>query len=212
MAFHPAAAFMSEVEDDHQSVTSVAMSIWGGLDEPIVNELRESQKAANVLRRRLMAEYTRVKAMDAEEFADKFPECNELRFNYGQVIVRHVNLARQKAAMPNANLEFLLSKVVNSVTILRAAWEKTTYFGKAVAYPRIDVPTPADVVQPVVDHVAGERHPRTELSLSTTVMETGGAADVPCASSPLDPGEIDVEGAAEMNDSIFLRPVMPARR
>ena len=65
-----------------------------------------------------MAEYARVKALDAEDFADDFPECDELRFNYGNVIVRHVNLARQKAAMPNANTEFLLSKVANLVTIL----------------------------------------------------------------------------------------------
>ena len=93
MAFPPAAAFMSEVEDDRQSVTSVATSIWGGIDKPNVNDLRESRKVANVLRRRLTVEYARVKALDAEEFADDFPECDELRFNYGNVIMRHVNLA-----------------------------------------------------------------------------------------------------------------------
>ena len=70
-------------------------------------------KAANVLRRRLMAEYARVKALDVEDFADDFPECDELRFNYGQAIVRHVNLA-----LPNTNSELLLSKVANSVAVL----------------------------------------------------------------------------------------------
>ena len=97
MAIAPAAAFMSEVEDDRQSVTSVATSIWGGVDEPNINELWESRKAANVLRRRLMAEYNRIKALDVEDFADDFPECDELRFNFGQAIVRHVNLARQNS-------------------------------------------------------------------------------------------------------------------
>ena len=92
-------AFMSEIDDDRQSVASVATSIWGGVDEPNINELRESRKAASVLRRRLAAEHANVKNMDEDDFIDAFPECDELRFQFGQAIVRHVNLARQKAAL-----------------------------------------------------------------------------------------------------------------
>ena len=39
------------------------------------------------------AEYARIKALDVEDFADDFLEFDELRFSFGQVIVRHVNLA-----------------------------------------------------------------------------------------------------------------------
>ena len=66
---------------------------------------------------------------------------------------------------------------------MRTAWEKTAYFGKAIDYPRVNVPTPSDVLNPVVDHSTGEKRPRADLSLSTTVMETGDAASGPRASS-----------------------------
>ena len=96
MAIPPIATFMSEVKDDRQSVASASTSIWGGVDDPNINELRELRefrKATNVLCHQLLAEYTRVKALDADEFDNEFPDVEELRFNYGNAIMRHMNLA-----------------------------------------------------------------------------------------------------------------------
>ena len=96
MAIPPIATFMSEVRDGRHSVASASTSIWGGVDDPNVNELRKLRKfrkATNVLRHQLLAEYTRVKTLDTDEFDNEFPDVDELRFNYGNAIVRHMNLA-----------------------------------------------------------------------------------------------------------------------
>ena len=93
MALPPAAEFATEMEDDRQSVASAATSIWGGLDDPTINDLRGSRKAVNAIRRHLTSEYARVKALDVDDFIDDFPEVDELRFNFGKEIVRHVNMA-----------------------------------------------------------------------------------------------------------------------
>ena len=54
-------------------------------------------------------------------------------------------------------MDFILAKVANSVAIMHTAWDKTSYFGKAVPYPRVDVPAPADIPKPIVLHSAGEK-------------------------------------------------------
>ena len=202
----------AEMEDDRQSVASASTSIWGGIDDPLINVLRSSRKAVNVLRRRLTTEYARVKSLDVKDFKDDFPDVDELRYTFGKEILRHINLARQTAAETPTNAEFVLSKVANSVAVFKEVWDKTAYFGKATAYPRIDIPTTAEIIRPIVDHAAGDKRPRAELSLSTTMMEAGGAVGVPHASSPLDPEDIDVVETAVAGDDGFLRPNVPARQ
>ena len=61
----------------------------------------------------------------------------------------------------------------------------------------------AEIQKPIVNHVAGDKRPREDLSLSTTLMEAGGAVGVPRASSPLDPEEVDVVGTAAPSDGFL---------
>ena len=87
MALPSNAAFLSEAEDDRQSVTSMATSVWKGADNPPINALRESRKAVSALRRQLTSEYARVKTLDDEDFKDKFIVVDMLRYNYGNQIL-----------------------------------------------------------------------------------------------------------------------------
>ena len=102
------AAFMSEVEDDRRSVTSVATSIWDGAQDQPLCLLRKSRKGVNALRRQLLAEYVRVKGLDEEDFDDKFVEVDTLRHQFGSKIIRHVNLARKVAKDYPDYAEFVL--------------------------------------------------------------------------------------------------------
>ena len=107
MALPTAAAFMSEVEDDRQSVASAATTVWDGVNNAPVNALRESRKAVNVLRRQLTAEYARVKSLDEEDFKDEFIDVDTMRYNFGQAILRHVNMARQTASEHPEHANFI---------------------------------------------------------------------------------------------------------
>ena len=100
-------------------------------------------------------------------------------------------------------------KVANLVATMRTAWDKTAYFGKAVDYPRVNVPTPSDILNPGVDHSAREKRPCTDLTLSTTVIETGDEVSGPRASSPANPEDVDVEGGAAVNNGAFLHLDIP---
>ena len=133
MALPTAAAFMSEIEDDRQSVASAATSVWDGMNNAPVNALRESRKAVNVLRRQLTAEHARIKSLDEEDFKDEFIDADTMRYNFGQAILRHVNMARQTASEHPDHANFILTRVANSVGVLRDAWNKTAYFGQEVA-------------------------------------------------------------------------------
>ena len=125
MALPSAAAFISEMEDDRLSVASASTSIWGGIDAAPINTLPASRKAVNVLRRQLTSEYARIRALDEEDFKDDFPDVDDIRYNFGKEILRHVNLARQAAAETPENSEFILTKVANSVAVFKEAWDKT---------------------------------------------------------------------------------------
>ena len=212
MAHSNAAAFISEIEDDRISVVSASTSIWGGIDAPPINTLRASRKAVNVLRRQLTSEHARVKSLDVEDFKDEYPDVDELRYKFGTEILRHINLARQTAAESQEKAAFILPKVANSVATFKEIWDKTSYFGQAAAYPRIDIPTTAEITRPIAEHVAGDKRPRDDLSLSTTVMAPGGSVGTPRASSPMDPEEIEVVEPAAMGVDGFRRPGIPARR
>ena len=104
MALQSNAAFLSECEDDRQSVASMATSIWDGANNPPINALRKSQKAVSALRCQLTSEYARMKTVNEEEFKDEFVEVDTLRYNYGNQILRHVNL-------------FILGRVANLVGV-----------------------------------------------------------------------------------------------
>ena len=149
--------------------------------------------------------------MDDDEFEDEFPDIDELRFNYGNAIVRLVKMAQEKAALPNAQADFILAKVANSVAIMHTAWERTAYYRKAVPYPCIDVPMPEEILKPIVHHSAGEKHPQADLSLSMMVMETG-AAGGPRSSSPASPKDVDVVIVDVDGGDKFRHPEVPIRR
>ena len=87
MALQSNAAFLSECEDDRQSVALMATSIWDGADNLPINALRESRKAMSTLRHQLTSEYARMKTVDEEEFKDEFVEVDTLRYNYGNQIL-----------------------------------------------------------------------------------------------------------------------------
>ena len=130
MALQSNAAFLSECEDDRQSVASMATSIWDGANNPPINALRKSQKAVSALHCQLTLEYARMKTVDEEEFKDKFVEVDMLRYNYGNQILQHVNLAQQITAENPTHAEFILGRVANSVGVFRDTWNKMSYFGQ----------------------------------------------------------------------------------
>ena len=205
------AAFMSEVEDDRRSVTSVATSIWDGRqDQPLV-QLRESRKAINVLRRNLLSEYVRVKGLDDDDFDDEYVEVDTLRHQFGSEVIRHVNLAREVAKSFPQNAEFVLGRVANSVNVFRDAWNKTAYFG-SVSYGRLDIPPTEEILKVPSDPAPGEKRQRAELTLSTTMMETGGGVVAPRASSTPEPSTVEVVENVVSGGDVFVAPNVPQRR
>merc|ERR1712082_459745 len=182
----------------------------GAQDEPI-NVLRASRKEISKLRRKLEDEYERVQALNDDDFDDEFIEVDTLRFNFGKQIIRHVNLARQIAADYPDSAEFVLGRVANWIAKCRDAWNKTKYFGKEAGYGRVDIPSTADIVRPSGNYASGEKRPRAEISLSTTVMGPGVGAAAPRASSTPEPVDVDVVETAT-SDAVFSVPTIPQRR
>ena len=202
---------MSEVEDDRRSVTSVATSIWDGAQDAPLVQLRASRKGVNVLRRQLLADYVRVKGLDGDDFDDEYVEVDTLRHQFGEEIIRHVNLARKVATDFPANAKFVLGRVANSVSIFRDAWNKTSYFGQ-ISYGRLDIPSTNDILKVPSDPAPGEKRPRADLTLSTTVMETGGGVVAPRASSTPEPGAVEVVENVVSGEDVFAAPSVPQRR
>ena len=100
--------------------------------------------------------------------------------------------------MATAQSEIILAKVANSVAIM------TSYFRKAVEYPCVDVLKTADIVRPIMIHNVGEKCPRMDLSLSTTVLDTGSTTNKPRTSSPANPEDVDVVRIDTEGDANFL--------
>ena len=205
------AAFMSEVEDDRRSVASVATTIWDGAQDAPLVQLRASRKAVNVLRRQLLADYVRVKGLDDDDFDDEYVEADTLRHQFGSEVIRHVNLARDIAKDFPQNAEFVLGRVANSVNVFREAWNKTSYFGQ-VSYGRLDIPSTNDIIKVPSNAAPGEKRQRADLTLSTTVMETGGGVVAPHASSTPEPETVEVVENAVSGGDVFVAPNVPQRR
>ena len=59
---------------------------------------------------------------------------------------------------------------------------------------------PSYVLNPVIDHSTGEKRPCTEMSLLTTVRETGDAASGLHASLPVNPEDVDMVAGVPVNN------------
>ena len=89
MNAHEHSALLAEM-DDAVSIISTATTVFGGIDDKNVNELREYRKTVNSARRQLTKEFERIKAMDQDDFEDHYPDFDVQRYSYGQSVVEYV--------------------------------------------------------------------------------------------------------------------------
>ena len=199
MNAHDQDALLSEM-DDAVSIISTATTVFGGIDDKNVNELREYRKTVNSARRQLTKEFERIKAMDQDDFEDHYPDFDVQRYSYGQSVVEYVKLAREKVECGMMTHVTLLA-VADSVVSMRAAWEKTRYFAQHHSMPDIHFPTYHDITNPAVVPRGGDKRQRNELSTAAEAPGDGQSRPAPRTSSP-----IPIDDNRDVGSDVFATP------
>ena len=206
MNAHDQSALLAEM-DDAVSIISTATTVFGGIDDKNVNELREMRKTVNSARRQMTKEFERIKAMDQDDFEDHYPDFDVQRYSFGQSVVEYVKLAREKVECGMMTHVTLIA-VADSVVGMRTAWEKTRYFAQHHTMPNINFPTPQEIVSPAIAARGGEKRHINELSIAVDGQGVTQGRPAPRTSSPI-PYE-ENQDVNVINSQVFATPANPS--
>ena len=128
------------------SVAESQVSIFDGLVDGDLNELRGQRTALSEDHRALMAEYARMSAMDPDLRVDHQREFDSFRQDWFRKVMKFVNLVRASYAAGRMSDTHFTSSVEYVDEVLRPRWAQTRFFGKT--FPHVDIPSHDDIVAP----------------------------------------------------------------
>ena len=128
------------------SVAESQVSIFDGLVDGDLNELRGQRTALSEDHRALMAEYARMSAIDPDLRVDHQREFDSFRQDWFRKVMKFVNLVRASYAAGRMSDTHFTSSVEYVDEVLRPRWAQTRFFGKT--FPHVDIPSHDDIVAP----------------------------------------------------------------
>ena len=126
------------------SVAESMVSIFDGLVDGDLVELRGQRTVLYEDHRALKAEFARMNTMDPDHHLEHQREFDAFRQEYFRKAMKFVNLVRESYAAGRMTDTHFVSSVEYINEMIRPRWAETRFFGKT--FPPVDIPSHDDIV------------------------------------------------------------------
>ena len=137
-------------DDDRQSVVSAATTVFLGLEDPVAAELRQLRKDLTMARKELLKQFEEATNSNVpmEERADDFQTVDDMRLQYGTLLIGFVERARALLTPLTRGSRVRLNQVATAVDRARTAWTSTRYLDNDVPIPEreLHIPTREEIL------------------------------------------------------------------
>ena len=205
------ASLMTEDVNASQMSTTSSVSIFGGVSEPHLDELRAAREAINGDRNQLVFRYRNIVKLDQDQRDNVSCDYNCHRRQWWQRVVDYMNLARRKHEAGHIN-DTQLASVASSLDIMAKTWRATAYVDDTLGYDAQPFPTRADALRP--SQRVGNKRDLNDFSIGTEVLGEYPPTNRFRSSSP-NPTAEGVNVAVEIippGENLQIPHVPPTRR
>ena len=150
-----------------QMSTASGVSLFGGVSEPHLDELRAAREAINGDRNQLIFRYKDIIKLDQDQRDNVSCDFNCVRRQWWQRVVDYMNLARRKHDDGHIDGTQLAS-VASSLDIMAKTWKATAYIDDTLGYDAQPFPTRADALRPF--QRVGNKRDLNDFSIGTEVL------------------------------------------
>ena len=150
-----------------QMSTASGVSLFGGVSEPHLDELRAAREAINGDRNQLIFRYKDIIKLDQDQRDNVSCDFNCVRRQWWQRVVDYMNLARRKHDDGHIDGTQLAS-VASSLDIMAKTWKATAYIDDTLGYDAQPFPTRADALRPFQG--VGNKRDLNDFSIGTEVL------------------------------------------
>ena len=137
-------------DDDRQSIASAATTVFLGLEDPIATELRQLRKDLTAARKEFLKQFKDITDANvpAEDREDNYQTVDDMRFQYGTLIIGFVDRARSLLTPLTRGSRVRLTQVATAVDRARAAWDGTRYLKSDLPSPEreLHIPTREEIL------------------------------------------------------------------
>ena len=190
-------ANMTEVGNG--SVESNMTSCFNGVDEIEIEELRQMRNIIFKDRKRIIAEYARIRQLEEDDFDIDAPDHDLFRLRWLKNVHEYVRYARELFGSGRITSE-TFDAAASALDKMTDCWNKTAYVTKGNPNHALPMPTKDDMLKPFPQ--SGEKRDSSDFSIATGTLSLFPPAKgpFPRTSSPNPPSNL------QQIDEMVLQP------